>query len=92
MAVSKKSVLWTSTCVTTVLQENGRRHEVTFLAQTFWTHPHFHIVSFFGHSHLDVFTQSMFQLAVGSSEARLTSVAFEGFVTVARICYVKEKK
>ncbi len=39
MGVSKKSVSWTSTFVTTVLQENGRRSDVTFLVQTFWTPP-----------------------------------------------------
>ncbi len=37
--VSKKSVSWTSTFVTTMLQEHGRRSHVTFLAQTFWTPP-----------------------------------------------------
>ncbi len=40
MGVSKKSLSWTSTFVTTVLQEDGRRSDVTFLAQTFWTHPY----------------------------------------------------
>ncbi len=37
--VSNKSVSWTSTFVTTVLQEHRRRSDVTFLVQTFWTHP-----------------------------------------------------
>ncbi len=31
----QKSVTWTSTFVTTVLQENRRRSDVTFLVQTF---------------------------------------------------------
>ncbi len=39
MGVSKKSVSWTSTFVTTVLQENECRSDVTLLVQTFWTHP-----------------------------------------------------
>ncbi len=40
MGVSKKSVSWTSTFVTTVLQEDERRNDVTFLVHTFWTPPH----------------------------------------------------
>ncbi len=39
MGVSKKSVSWTSTFVTMVLQENERRSDVTFVVQTFWTPP-----------------------------------------------------
>ncbi len=39
MGVSKKSVSWTSTFVTKVLQEHGRRSDVIFLVQTFWTPP-----------------------------------------------------
>ncbi len=39
MGVSKKTVPWTSKFVTTVLQENERRSDVTFLVQTFWTPP-----------------------------------------------------
>ncbi len=39
LGVFKKSVSWSSTFVTTVLQENERRSDVTFLAHTFWTHP-----------------------------------------------------
>ncbi len=37
MGVSKKSVSWTSTFVTMMLQENARRSDETFLVQTFWT-------------------------------------------------------
>ncbi len=37
--MSKKSVSWTSKFVTMVLQENGRRSDVTFVVQTFWTPP-----------------------------------------------------
>jgi hypothetical protein len=33
-------VSWTSKFVTTVLQEDGRRSDVTVLVQTFWTPPH----------------------------------------------------
>ncbi len=40
MGVSKKSVSWTSRFVTMGLQENGRRSNVTFLVQTFWTPPY----------------------------------------------------
>ncbi len=39
VGVSKKSVSWTSTFVTMVLQKSGRRSDVTFLVQTFWTPP-----------------------------------------------------
>ncbi len=39
VGVSKKPVSWTSTFVTMVLQEDGRRSDVTFLVQTFWTPP-----------------------------------------------------
>ncbi len=39
VGVSKKSVSWTSTFVTMVLQESGRRSDVTFLVQSFWTLP-----------------------------------------------------
>ena len=37
---SKKSVSWTSTFVTTVLQENERRSDVPFVVQTVWTPPY----------------------------------------------------
>ncbi len=40
MGVFKKSVSWTSTFVTTVLQENGRRSDVTFMVHIFWTPPY----------------------------------------------------
>ncbi len=40
MGVSKKSVSWTLTFVTTVLQGNRRRSDVTFLVRTFWTPPY----------------------------------------------------
>ncbi len=40
MGVAKKSVSWTSKFVTMVSQENVRRSHITFLVQTFWTHPH----------------------------------------------------
>ncbi len=40
MGVSKKYASWTSKFVMKVLQENGRRSDVTFLVQTFWTHPY----------------------------------------------------
>jgi hypothetical protein len=40
MGVSKKSVSWTSRFVTTLLQDNERRSDVTFLVQTFWTPPY----------------------------------------------------
>ncbi len=40
MGVSKKSVPWTSRFVTMVLQEDGRRNDVAFLVQSFWTPPH----------------------------------------------------
>ncbi len=40
MGVSEKSVSWTLRFVTKVLQENGRRSDVTFLVQTFWTPPY----------------------------------------------------
>ncbi len=40
MGVSKKSVSWTSKFVTSVLQEHGRRSDVTFLVQTFRTRPY----------------------------------------------------
>ncbi len=39
VGVSKKSVSWTLTFVTMVLQENERRSDVTFLVRTFWTPP-----------------------------------------------------
>ncbi len=40
MGVSKKSVSWTSTFVTMVLQDCGRRSGITFLVRTSWTPPH----------------------------------------------------
>ncbi len=39
VGVSKKSVSWTSRFVMMVLQENGRRSDVTLLVKTFWTLP-----------------------------------------------------
>ncbi len=44
MGVSKKSLSWTSTFVTMVLQENARRSDVTFVVQTFWTPPYSTVV------------------------------------------------
>ncbi len=43
MAVSKKSVSWTSRFVMKALQRTSKHLHpsgVTFLVQTFWTHPH----------------------------------------------------
>ncbi len=40
MGVSKKYVSWTSRFVTMVLQDSGRRSDVTFLVHTFWTPPY----------------------------------------------------
>ncbi len=40
MGVSNKSVSWSSTFVTMVLQENRRGSDVPFLVQTFWTLQH----------------------------------------------------
>ncbi len=40
MGVSKKSVSWTSKFVMIVLQDHGRRSDITFLVQTFWTLPY----------------------------------------------------
>ncbi len=39
MGVSKKSVSWTSTFVTMVLQEKERRSDVPYLVQICWTPP-----------------------------------------------------
>ncbi len=41
LGLSKKSVSWTSTFVTKVLQESERRSDVTFLVQTFWARAYF---------------------------------------------------
>ncbi len=40
MAVSEKSVSWTSTFVMKVLQQNRRLSDVTLMVHTFWTHPY----------------------------------------------------